>query len=138
MNGYPNVEPFYRSLQLSAAAVNPVADFTLDPSEIGDRYLLVHALCAIFGPGAAQNVQEGNIKILPRGTGPMVLKGTNAVAAANVTQYVDYIGKMLLPPQSVIRANGVFNAGAAANSSTIVIVGLLIPRDLALSGIVGF
>jgi hypothetical protein len=94
-----------------------------------DRLLILQAFSFLATAGAAQTVNDVRIDIVPRLSAEIVrvwsadsrYMSTGGVAGGNWT------GSILVPPQYTLRANFLFNAGAAANFFDLGVHGLLIP-----------
>jgi hypothetical protein len=119
------LDPVYVRQVQTVALASIVEDYTIPQGQV---LLLQHAGMQT-APGAAQNNTGQALVVKPTvATQPQViLDQTLAALAAGVNGWFYWNGTILVPPTWSVRASATFNAGAAANTVILFLVGMLIP-----------
>lgn len=133
----PVIEPHYEITTSTLAQVNINLDHTVEPGFI---YILKHVLMRLT-PGSGQGPVSGYIGLKdPAGniTELAVITSNNTglsagpycsqLAATLPVALIQPVNDLILPQGWSIRANGVFTAGALANSVILSICALRLPR----------
>jgi hypothetical protein len=120
------IDPLIQRVVVSLANAVVSTDFQVPT----DRALLVQGLFCETIPGAAQNATGIFLGALspPAGTGIFVLLNANRTAGAvGARTFTEWRGELVIPANWIVRAQGNFNAGVAANQVDLHMYGLLIP-----------
>lgn len=120
---------FNRVVTANGAAVGFFSTDTL--AGIGDKFLVLTSLNGELNSGAAQTVVRGALRVNSPATDATQIRVTVAgefTVAAPTNFYVNWSGELWLPPGWQVTLQGEFNAFVAANTATLSVTGLLVPR----------
>lgn len=110
----------------SASAAQLSVDSVIDVPE--GQVLLLKSVSSGATPGAAQNVDTQEILVNARGaTIATRLVGRRHNPGSAISDFINWTGTILVPAGWQIRGRGTFSAGAAANATSLHVVGTLIP-----------
>lgn len=127
--GQPALQPFYAFNTISSAAVSAVSVITNDNA---DKVLILCSAAVELTAGVAQTVTDSKITVSTPATDTGDLNFTIAGAIppfpSTLFSRTWWSGFLLVPPKWRIKGFGTFSAGVAANTSTLLAAGVLIPR----------
>lgn len=118
----PVLQRFMNFVQFSDAAVVVDAD---SPAVPADKYLLLQNVVGVPTPGGAQTIVQSHLLIIDAiGTTLLILDRS----PAGVGQLRLNGNQVLLAPGERIRFTSQFSAGAVANTCSVHVIGIFLPK----------
>lgn len=116
-----------REIVSSASQTNVGVDIYTVPS---DRVFILSAANVSSVPGAGQVCSHLGLSILEEASQTIEIAGgpDPENTTADIDRHLNFSGEVWCAPGTIVRGNGVFNSGVAANTVGVRINGILIPR----------
>lgn len=120
------LDPFIRRVSVVLAAAQVEATLEVPDGQV----LILQSGCVAAIPGGAQTGNTGELGLRPRGVSAgnqIDLSNALEASLAGSARHLEWSGSVIVPPEWNVVGLVNYSAGAVANETILMIVGILVP-----------